>query len=74
MKILIASIFALGLLGATAATPATAAVGVGVHIGGVGAGVHLGIGDRNRHRYHSRRHCVSWGYRHHQRYCRRWSR
>ncbi|MEI9988414.1 MAG: hypothetical protein WDM86_00100 [Rhizomicrobium sp.] len=66
MKILIASVFALGLLGSTAAN---AEVGVGVHIGGLGAGVHLGIGDRHHHGYRHHRRCVSWGYRHH---CRRW--
>ena len=63
MKTLIASLFALTLLGATAAN--AQGVGVGVHVGDVGVGVHVG----SRHR-----HCVSWGHRHHERYCRRWSR
>jgi hypothetical protein len=65
MKMMIAAMFALSLIGATAAN--ADGVGAGVHIGGVGVGVH--VGD-------SHRHCVSWG-RHrdsHERYCRRWSR
>jgi hypothetical protein len=39
MKSIIASVFAVALLGATAAS---AQVGVGVHVGGVG--VHAGVG------------------------------
>lgn len=72
MKTLVASLFALSLLGGTSLLTATAAnaAGVGVHVGG--AGVHIHLGDRHRG-YHHRRHCVRWGYRHHQRYCRRWS-
>jgi hypothetical protein len=67
MKKLIASIFALTLIGAMAAN---ADVGVRAHVGG--GGVHVGIGDGHRHHV---RHCVSWGWRHHhhERYCRRWS-
>lgn len=67
MKKLVATIFALTLMGATVAN--AQGVGVGVHVGGVGVGVHLGT-------HHAQRHCVSWG-RHrdsHSRYCRRWSR
>ena len=65
MKNFIASIFALTLLGATAAN--AEGIGAGVHIGNVGVGVH--VGD------HHHRHCVSWGHsRDHGRYCRRWSR
>ena len=66
MKTLIASVFALTLLGATATTTAQAQVGVGVHVGDVGVGVHAGV--------HHRRHVCGggWGYRHHARYCRRW--
>ena len=67
MKTLIASIFALALVGATAAD--AEGVGAGVHIGNVGVGVHVGGDHRN---YHRHRRCVSWGYRHHERYCRRW--
>jgi hypothetical protein len=64
MKKLIASIFALTLISATAAN--AEGVGAGVHIGNVGVGVHVG----GHHR-----HCVSWGHnRDHGRYCRRWSR
>ena len=72
MKTLLASVFALAMLGATAAS---ADVGVGVHVGGVG--VHAGVGgdhyDRGRRHHHRR--CVRWGWRnHHQvRYCRQWS-
>jgi len=58
MKTLIASLFALSLLGSVA--PASAA-GIGVHVGGIG--VHVGGGHR---------HCNSWGHRHHNRYCRHW--
>jgi hypothetical protein len=64
MKALIASLFALTLLGAAAAS--AQGIGAGVHVGDVGVGVHVGGGHR---------HCVSWGRnRHHDRYCRRWSR
>ena len=68
MKKLIASVFALSLLGATAAQ---AEVGVGVHVGGVG--VHVGAGGHHDRGYHHRR-CHSWGWhRHHRdRYCRGW--
>jgi len=81
MKILIASIFSLSLLGATAAS---ADVGVGAHVGDVGAGVHVGTDDEHHDRdhrddrgyQHRHRHCVSWGYHysdHHRvRYCRHW--
>jgi hypothetical protein len=67
MKTLIASIFALTLLGATAAN--ADGIGVGAHVGGVGAGVHVGGGDD-----HHYRHCTLWGWSHrrHQRYCRSW--
>jgi hypothetical protein len=67
MKSLAASVFALVLLGTTAAT---AEVGAGVHIGNVGVGAHIGIAD-GHHRHH---HCGSWGWRnhHHDRFCRRW--
>lgn len=63
MKTLIASIFALTLIGATATN--AEGVGAGVHIGGVGVGIHVG----GHHR-----HCASWGWRHHhsERFCRAW--
>jgi hypothetical protein len=66
MKTVIASIFAVALLGATAAS---AEVGVGVHVGGVGAGVHVGVHD-----VHHARRCRTWGWRNHHRehYCVRW--
>ena len=66
MKTLIASVFALTLLGTTGAYADL--IGADVHIGGIGAGAHIG-GDG--HRYHHR-HCHGWGYHHHQRYCRGW--
>ena len=79
MKKLIASIFALALLGATAAS-AEDGIGAGVHVGPVG--LHAGIGsdsrDYNRDRGygHDRgyRHCSSWGWHHHHhdRYCNRY--
>lgn len=64
MKTVIASIFALTLLGATAAT--AEGVGAGIHIGGVGVGVHVGG--------HPHRRCGAWGWRHHhsERFCRSW--
>jgi len=60
MKVVIASALALGLLGASAAdTAAEAAVGVVVKVGA---------------NHHHRRHvCGGWGWRHHVKYCRRWS-
>ena len=68
MKSLAASVFALVLLGTTAAT---ADVGAGVHVGNVGVGAHIGVGDGDHHRHHR---CGSWGWRnhHHDRFCRRW--
>ena len=88
MKALIASIFALTLLGAAAAN--ADGIGVGAHIGGVGAGVHVGGGEvvgggahigsvgagahvGVGHRHY--RHCDSWGWsrRRHERYCRSWN-
>ncbi len=51
MKTLIASIFALTLLGAGAADAAV----VGVHVGGIGVGVGVGHGHHYRHHY-VRRH------------------
>jgi len=70
MKTLLASIFALSMLGATAAS---ADVGVGVHVGGVG--VHAAIGGDDHHDRGHYRHCSTWGWHnhHHGRYCRRWS-
>jgi hypothetical protein len=67
MKKLIASVFALSLLGATATTTAQAQVGVGVHVGDVGVGAHIGV-------HHRRHECGEWGWRnrHHDRFCRRW--
>ncbi|HEX3675752.1 MAG TPA: hypothetical protein VHU87_15905 [Rhizomicrobium sp.] len=59
MKLLIASILALGLMG----TAANADVGVGVHVGGVGIGAHVG-----GHHYYRRYHCHWY---HHHRYCHR---
>ncbi len=58
MNALISSVFALGLLGASA-MPAEALT---IHIGGGG-----------HHGSHHHRHCTGWGWhRHHERYCRRW--
>ncbi|MEI9990924.1 MAG: hypothetical protein WDM86_12865 [Rhizomicrobium sp.] len=59
MKTLFASIVALTLLSGSAAS----AAGIGVHVGGIGIGVGV-------HGHHHRHGCRSWGYRHHQRYCR----
>ena len=67
MKKLIASVFALTLLGAAASTTAEAQVGAGVHVGDVGVGVHVGV-----HHHHRRHVCGTWGWRNHARYCRRW--
>lgn len=61
MKTIIASLFALTLLGTTAASADV--LGVGVHVGGIGVGAHIG----GHHR-----HCHGWGYHHHHRYCRGW--
>lgn len=59
MKAIIASVFALGLLGASAAsTAADANVGVVVKVGGF-----------HHHRHHA---CGAWGWHHHARFCRRW--
>ena len=57
MKALIASLFALGLLGASA----TSASALTIH-----------IGDGHHHWGHHR-HCNNWGWHHHhERFCRRW--
>jgi|HubBroStandDraft_5_1064220.scaffolds.fasta_scaffold1618620_1 hypothetical protein len=68
MKSIIASIFAVALLGATAAT---AQVGVGVHVGGVGVGVGIHAHSYHRgyvgHPYNHGAHC--W-WSNHRRICR----
>ncbi|MGH7489838.1 MAG: hypothetical protein ACREMY_30165 [bacterium] len=58
MKTVLASLFAASLLVATAPTPADAAVGIVVHVGG-----------HHHHRHHV---CGGWGWHHHARFCRRW--
>jgi hypothetical protein len=80
MKKLIASIFSLSLLAATAAN---AQVGVGVNVGPIGAGAHVGgngigagahvgnVGAGVGIHGHAH-HCSSWGWRNHQHYCRRY--
>jgi hypothetical protein len=81
MKILVASLFALSLLGATAAQ-ADDLVGVGVHVGPVGVGAGVG-GDRDYHDRDYRDHYYHDGYYHdgyrhsgyndrHGRYCSSW--
>jgi hypothetical protein len=81
MKILLASVLALGLAGAaiSATSPAMAAHG----------GVYIQVDDHHRHHgdrwhdrsrhdgryWHHRRHerwCRDWGRHHHGRYCRNW--
>jgi hypothetical protein len=78
MKTLMASVFALALLGIGAANADVGAgvnvlgVGAGAHVGshGVGAGAHVGpVGAGVGLHGHARR-CSSWGYRHNARYCR----
>lgn len=51
MKTIIASIFALALLGASAADAAV----VGVHVGGIGVGIGV---HGHSHRHHYRHHYV----------------
>jgi hypothetical protein len=58
MKTLIASIFAVAMLGAGAANAGSV---IGAHIGPVG----IGIGVHGHHR-----HCAQWGRHHHR--CHRW--
>lgn len=72
MKLLVASIFALSLLGAGAAN--SGGIGIGAHVGPVhlGVGAHAGSHDRSYHRGH--RHCISWGGHGHYRHCHRWGR
>jgi hypothetical protein len=65
MKSIIASIFAVSLLAAPAAM--ADGIGAGIHVGPIGVGAHVG-GDHGG--YHHRHGCRSWGYRHHNRYCR----
>ena len=77
MKTIFATIFALALLGAGAAS---ADVGAGIHIGPVGVGAHVGDGvgvgahvgtvgaGVGVHGDHHR--CSEYGWRHHERYCR----
>jgi hypothetical protein len=58
VKTLFASIFAVGLLAATAADAAH----IGIQVGPIGVGTHVG--------YHHHG-CRSWGWHHHHdRYCR----
>ncbi len=63
MKTVIASIIALSVLGASAASAEVVGVRVGHHGVAVVAGHH-----------HHMRHCSNWGWHHHHhdRYCRTW--
>ena len=62
MKSIVASLFAVSLLAAPAAM--ADGIGAGVHVGPIGVGAHVGG-------YHHHHHgCRSWGWRHHNRYCR----
>ena len=69
MKTLFASVLALSLLGATAANADL--IGAGVHVGPVGVGAHIGGDDGDHHYYRHHHGCRSWGWHHHERYCRR---
>lgn len=80
MKKLAASLFALALVSASAAT---AQIGAGIHVGdvgvgaqignGVGVGAHVGhVGVGVGARAYGRTCHGGWGWRDHQRYCRRW--
>jgi hypothetical protein len=61
MKAVIASIFALGLLGASASSAQALTI-------------HVGTGYHHGHHYgwHHHRHCSRWGWHHHARFCRHW--
>ena len=69
MKAIIASVFALGLLGASVSS----AEALTIH---VGTGHHDGwrhhYGWHQHYGWHHHRRCGSWGWRHHTRYCRGW--
>jgi hypothetical protein len=67
MKALIASVFALGLLGASVSS----AQALTIH---VGTGHHYGYHHGYHHHYGWRhhRHCGAWGWHHHARFCRNW--
>jgi hypothetical protein len=58
MKTVLATVLAIALMGASAASAA------GVRVGDV----HIGVGG------HHHRHCSAWGWHnhHHDRYCRTW--
>ena len=64
MKTVIASIIALSVLGASAASADV----VGVRVG------HHGVAVVARDHHHHARRCAGWGWRnhHHDRYCRSW--
>ncbi|HEX3808849.1 MAG TPA: hypothetical protein VH000_11130 [Rhizomicrobium sp.] len=81
MKTVIASVFALALVGATAASAQS--VGAGVHVGGVGVGAsvgsHTGVGAHVGHLHagagvhiHGRTCHGGWYWHNHHHYCRRW--
>jgi hypothetical protein len=77
MKILFASVLALGLAGAavSTATPAAADVGFSIHVGDRHHGHHWRGYHHNGRYWHHRRHerwCRDWHWRHHHRYCRSW--
>jgi hypothetical protein len=68
MKSLVASVFALALLGAGTAF---AQAGAGGEVERVGTSVHAkGLGEEMD--YHHRVCHGGWYWRHHHRYCRRW--
>jgi hypothetical protein len=58
MKAIIASIFALGLLGASVSSADALTI-------------HIGPGHGYYHGWHHHR-CWGWGWHHHQRFCRGW--
>jgi hypothetical protein len=59
MKTVLASVLAIALMGASAASAA------GIRVGDV----HIGVGGHHHHR-----HCSAWGWHnhHHDRFCRTW--
>jgi hypothetical protein len=65
MKALIASVFAVGLLGASVSSAQALTIHVGHHYG-----YHHGHHYHYGWRHH--RHCGAWGWHHHARFCRYW--
>ncbi|MBL6852547.1 MAG: hypothetical protein ISS15_10195 [Alphaproteobacteria bacterium] len=73
MKMVLASVFAVGLMAAVAPTAAGAA-NAGIGFTGVTATTQqdANIQAARWYRHHHMRYCTRWGWHHHRRWCSGW--